>query len=107
MALDTLAEAIVRVEHKVDMLIRHFKLSSVPMHFPGQTCPICGSFIDYQIDIMKSVVVRKCQCSTGKVAPTIPLVPVTPGSNNGQAPSQPTSYSDGEQPPAAKDRRKR
>lgn len=73
---DVLAEGIARLEHKVDAIIRHLNVVSTPMSFPGQACPVCTSFIDYQIDVVRGVVVRKCKCSTGKVPPMIPLVPV-------------------------------
>lgn len=76
MADDILAEALARVEHKLDAIINHFKIKSQPVHFPGQVCPTCQSFIDYQVDVLKGVVVRKCKCSTGKMAPTISLLPV-------------------------------
>jgi hypothetical protein len=87
MADDVLAEALARLEHKVDAIIRHLNVSTQPMHFPGQVCPACGSFIDYQIDVTKGVVVRRCKCTTGKVPPVIPLIPVQKGVSNGNSTS--------------------
>lgn len=76
-AEDILAEGLARLEYKVDILLRQLiGAITTPMSFPGQTCPACTSFIDYQIDVAKGVVVRKCKCSTGKVPPMIPLMPV-------------------------------
>lgn len=90
MADEILAEALARLEHKVDVILHSLKLSGsfahtgTPMHFPGQVCPLCNSLVDYQIELTKGVVVRKCKCTTGKVAPTIPLVPVPTGVTNGK-----------------------
>lgn len=88
MADEILAEALARVEHKLDLLLKHNKVQGLQVHFPGQSCPLCGFLIDYQIDLMKNVVVRRCKCTTGKVAPMVPLSlsPVQPGATNGNAP---------------------
>lgn len=60
-------EALARVEHKLDALMRHLKIPMpAPMHFVGSMCPACGALIDYQVDINHGVVVRKCNCKTGK-----------------------------------------
>ena len=76
MSFGILAEALARIEYKVDALLK--KLVStphVPMHFIGQACPACNQPIDYTIDVNHQVVVRRCGCKTGKVPSTIPLIP--------------------------------
>lgn len=79
MAFPLVMEALARIEHKLDALLRHAKVPMpAPMHFVGTMCPSCGSLIDYQVDLQHGVVVRKCSCKTGKVPSTIPLLPITP-----------------------------
>ena len=85
MADDVLAEALARIEHKVDALLRHFKVQATPMSFDGQTCPACNSVIKYDVDVLKGVVVRRCLCSTGKFVTklTFHVSPVQPpGTSN-------------------------
>lgn len=87
MANDVLAEALARIEHKMDMIVKHLNIPSMlPMGYPGHICPVCKTNIDYQIDIMKQVVVRKCLCSTGKVVFTININQI-PGAELGKATS--------------------
>lgn len=78
MGLSIIAEALARVEHKLDALLRHHNVPVFPMHFTGNLCAGCGTVVDYQIDIEHQVVVRKCQCKTGKIPSPIPLLPVVP-----------------------------
>lgn len=80
-AEDVLSEALARIEFKLDLLLKHHKVPQMEMHFPGQQCPSCGWIIDYQINLAKNVVVRKCKCSTGKLVPSISLQPVPTGVN--------------------------
>lgn len=80
-----LAEAILRVEYKLDLILKALGLGNIPpMHFIGQMCPACGKPIDYQLDVVDSIVIRRCGCKTGKIPATIPLLPVQ-GTGNGQA----------------------
>lgn len=68
MADQHIMEAIARVEYKVDAIMRHLKVPMpAPMHFAGSMCPGCGMLIDYQVDLQHGVVVRKCNCKTGKI----------------------------------------
>jgi hypothetical protein len=68
MADHILAEALARVEFKLDLIMKHLKITApVPMSYQGQSCPVCNFPVEYQVDISKQVVVRKCQCGTGKV----------------------------------------
>lgn len=71
--LHVIAEALARMEHKIDAIVRTLNIKSVPMHFLGQSCPICSKPIDYQVDIGNQVVVRKCGCSSGKIAAMSPI----------------------------------
>lgn len=79
MAFPLIMEALARVEHKLDALLRHLKVPAPPpMHFVGAACPTCLSLIDYQVDLQHGVVVRKCNCKTGKVPTKFELLPITP-----------------------------
>ena len=80
-----LAEGLVRLEHKVDALLRHLQVPTKPLHFIGEVCPVCSKPIEYQIDILMNVVVRKCGCSTGKIPSGTQLV--TTGDSSGPASS--------------------
>jgi len=78
MAFGLIMEALARIEHKLDALMRWTGVPMPPpMHFVGTQCPACGMNIDYQVDLNHGVVVRRCNCKTGKVPSTIPLLPVT------------------------------
>lgn len=85
MALNVIAEAVLRIEYKLDLMLKAAGISSqMPMHFIGHMCPVCNHSIDYVVDIQHQVVVRRCDCKTGKVPSTIPLIPVS-GTLNGEA----------------------
>jgi len=82
MADDVLAEALARVEFKVDLLMKHLQVKTpLPMAFGGHTCPACNTPVEYQIDVMKQVVTRKCACTTGKIVFSISFP--QPGESNG------------------------
>jgi hypothetical protein len=67
MADALIMEALARVEYKLDAIMRHQKIPMPsPMHFVGSACPACGMLIDYQVNLQHGVVVRKCECKTGK-----------------------------------------
>lgn len=87
MGLSILAEALARIEHKLDLLIDGLFMKSTvhsKVHFIGNTCPVCTEPIDYQVDVQHQVVVRRCGCKTGKIPSAIPLLPVAqPGTQNG------------------------
>ena|SRR5258708_5658736 len=105
MAQDILAEALARVEYKLDLVIKFMGMppSTVPMHFQGQTCPICLKVVDYQINLGKNVVTRRCGCSTGKLPMTVSLIPVDPSGgingNTAESRSGDGSSSDGDSNP--------
>lgn len=96
MSLAILAEALARLEHKVDAVCKAVGASVYPMHFSGNTCPSCSKVIDYQIDVVNQVVVRRCDCTTGKVPSAIPLLPVVqPGVKNGYPTADEDQRADG------------
>lgn len=70
MAADTkLMEAVLRLEHKVDLLLRQVNEKELTkVGAPTHTCPVCKQVVNYNVDIEDSVVIRKCGCSTGKIA---------------------------------------
>lgn len=89
---NTLAEALARVEHKLDLLLesqagldRQLQLRSVGD--PEHLCPVCQNSVSYHVDIMSKLLTRTCGCSTGKAAP-LNLAPFAP-------PSQPTKTENG------------
>lgn len=84
MPLSRLAESLAQLHHKVDAILRHFDVKTKPIHFIGENCPVCKRPIDYQIDHLANVVVRKCGCSTGKVPSTLPLIPIGDQNANNQ-----------------------
>lgn len=77
MPLGILGEALARIEHKIDALLRALDVKATPLHYVGGKCPVCQKSVDHQIDIEKRIVVRKCGCSTGK-QPPLALLPVAP-----------------------------
>jgi hypothetical protein len=94
MAFGIITEALARIEHKLDLILKIVGLQTAnktPMKFTGHLCPVCDQLIDYIIDLNHNVVVRKCSCSTGKLPPTISLLPATSpiGGNNGYTPADP------------------
>lgn len=111
MPLGIIAEAIARVEHKIDIVIRILRsLDSTPyppMQFAGHLCPLCSKTVEYQIDIQKNVVVRKCGCSTGKQPMLIPLMPVQGNQNGNPTESGPGHEELGGELPEDRPRRKK
>ncbi len=96
MSLGILAEALARIEHKVDLALASlsFLNSGTPypkLGFIGTPCPVCMQVVDYQIDINNQVVIRRCGCKTGKFPPLIPIYPVT-GAPNGNTPASSSTY---------------
>lgn len=111
MSLGILAEAVLRIEHKIDLVLGRLGfLDASPnkmMHFIGNMCPVCCQAVDYQIDITHNVVVRKCGCKTGKQPSTIPLTPVTGVQNGNTPPASPLAPAADGAEPAPKDRHRR
>ena len=91
-ALAELAEAVVRIENKLDILFRALGLGEgifPQLHFVGQVCPVCKRVVDYQVDVVNQIVKRKCGCATGKQPPLIPLTPVPQGAPDGRPDGEP------------------
>ncbi len=74
MAEDKIMEALARIEHKLDILLRWVNPSmgttqqKLPQLSDSNNCPVCSKPVAHNVDINDSVVVRKCGCSTGKIA---------------------------------------
>lgn len=95
MALRILAEAVLRLEHKLDLILKHLNASVMPMHFVGQTCSVCKKSIDYQVDMAAGVVTRKCDCKSGKLPPMYQLTPIPSGeTTNGRPKTEQGTTSD-------------
>jgi hypothetical protein len=80
MPLSELGEALARLEHKIDHLIRRQEKLEKALAFPltpditarlGEptTCPICREPVKHQVDVLKKIIVRRCGCKTGLVPP--------------------------------------
>lgn len=91
-----LMEAILVLQHKVDLLLTRTDTNSTPggtpispVGGPNHVCPVCKQPVLYNVDIEDSVVVRKCGCSTGKVALDMrafapPVLPARKTDNGGR-----------------------
>ena len=99
MALGILAEAVLRLEHKLDLVLTALQfLEKTPpkqMHFVGNMCPVCKQLIDYQVDITHNVVTRKCGCKTGKQPSAVPLIPLTGVPNGNPSTTDPAAQARG------------
>jgi len=111
MAFQIVTEALARIEHKLDLILRAIKYQEaperMPMDFIGHECPVCGQLVKYTVDLINNVVVRRCQCTTGKLAPTSPLFPATPtiGDANGRPTADDATRGEGERPASLRRRR--
>jgi hypothetical protein len=98
-----ITEALVRLEHKIDILINllrqganmFFNISQVGDSF--NVCPVCNQIVEKSVDPIKKVVVRKCGCKTGLQVPVnleafAPPKSVTGGRKDGRDDSE---YEDG------------
>lgn len=92
MAFGILAEALARIEHKVDALLDVLKSTSTFGQYYripkvgdfSHNCPVCEKQVEYYIDAREGILRRKCGCKTGKVA-AVKLEPVTQqGVSNGR-----------------------
>lgn len=95
-----LAEALLRIEHKVDVILRSLvgTTSIQPLHFVGQVCPVCLMTVDYTVDAVQQVVVRRCGCKTGKIPSSIQLIPDGVTNNVNTNPERPPERAtDGDQ----------
>jgi hypothetical protein len=81
MALGVLAEALARVEHKLDLIINQ-SFGNTPAFLtgvgdPSHTCPLCKKQVRYTVDVIKKVLTRQCGCKTG-LQPPIDLAAFAP-----------------------------
>jgi hypothetical protein len=94
-AEDVMAESLARVEHKLDMVLRWLRTmgNTVSLSQVGDEshkCPLCSATVSYVVDVLKKVVVRKCGCKTGKIAPVDlslfepPAIPARKGESDEQ-----------------------
>lgn len=87
MALSIIAEALARVEHKLDLILTKIAfLDQTPLQQVGSwgnSCPVCKEVVEFKMDLLNGVVVRKCGCKTGILAPLIPLIPPPGAPSNG------------------------
>lgn len=99
-----LMETLHRIEHKMDMILRRGVVQNEypKMGDPQHICPVCKDRVEYQVDIGDSVVVRKCKCSTGKIALDLgafaPPVAPAKGRDNERGTEENDSGSDGRKP---------
>lgn len=67
-------ESLARIEHKLDLLLRIESFGTkryetlIKRLNDINYCPVCEQLIEHKPDIIDAVVVRKCGCSTGKIA---------------------------------------
>ena len=100
---DVLAEAMARIEFKHDLIILSLKLSGAllpQLETPGQSCPVCKGPVEYQTNVFKGVVTRKCGCKTGKIVPDMnqfapPIAGATGGKTNGNYELEESAAEDG------------
>lgn len=79
---DKHAEALARIEHKIDLLMRMIatlggdlkafnflqSLLTLPAVGGPHKCFLCANPVEYSVDPVDAVVTRKCGCKTGKIA---------------------------------------
>lgn len=70
-AADVLAEALARIEYKIDTLAKKLKIDLSQFEdkmIPGirRICPFCSMPVEDLVDLDRKVVKRTCGCSTGK-----------------------------------------
>lgn len=73
------AESLARIEHKLDIVldilgvtrpdVRRLVPTIVGVGDSSHKCGLCLKQVEYFVDTIDSVVVRKCDCKTGKLAP--------------------------------------
>lgn len=95
------AEALARIEHKLDVALAMIMFlvtqpqggyavlsalkEKIQVGNSRHVCPICAQVVEYSVDPVDSVVVRKCNCKTGKIAidmkafasPALPVIKET------------------------------
>ena len=84
------AEALARIEHKLDLLLEAAaqRNPSFPIRYVGQAdhiCPLCQTSVSYHIDMGSQTLARSCNCKTGLQAPVNlqAFAPPNPNPNEG------------------------
>lgn len=95
---DKMAEALARIEHKIDVLMALMARSMTPspanqtflenvmkyeqVGSKSHKCFLCAKSVEYIVNTADAVVVRKCGCTTGKIALDLKAFapPALPGS---------------------------
>jgi len=64
-----LLKAVIRLEKKVDELMRRQDNDKAPrqmLHHTGQSCPLCHAAVKYQpykpAELGREIIIRECQC---------------------------------------------
>lgn len=115
-ANDKIMEALARIEHKTDLALGLAAANAgvdgrlKKVGDPGHVCPVCRKSPEYQIDINDSVVVRKCDCGTGKIPLDLkafapPALPAKKEQDNGEQRSSEEDRSDSTRGPRRSGRR--
>jgi hypothetical protein len=90
-ALNVIAEALARVEYKLDMLLwalnatKNTTMAAPNLGANMTRCPLCFDLIQYQVDIINQVTKRVCGCKTGMQPPTISFLPAVPEVKHGNS----------------------
>ncbi len=74
MSFHVLAEALARIEHKMDLILQQEKKRNPQLLIPPvgaflHNCPVCSEQVKYIVDPILAVLIRKCGCKTGMQAP--------------------------------------
>jgi len=80
-----ITEWLARMEFKIDQLMSVINpnAGAKKLHFVGHQCPVCRVNVDYAVDPIHGVVIRKCDCKTGKVpTETVGIEPPRSGEAN-------------------------
>ena len=76
MAFHLIAEAVLRMEHKLDILLERMFAGPHPaMQFATTSCPVCKQQVVYQLDMEHQIAIRRCGCKTGLVPTQFKIVP--------------------------------
>lgn len=100
----SLMETMLRIEHKIDLLLSRLPVEGrdelTKLGDPNSVCPVCRQVVNFSVDINDSVVLRKCGCSTGKIALDLkafapPVTPARKTDNGGRDDQEDRNDSDG------------
>lgn len=83
-----MSEALLRIEHKLDMILEALKdkgimITDLPQMDEDDLCPVCDQEVKYDLDLQGERVSRSCGCK--------PPVRVVPGISNLMKPPEKTN----------------